>query len=75
MLCLEKWGKYGRICPGCFSQFTVSIRVKSGEGEIYMSCFRGGVKGIRKVGQLMERCDGHVRGEKGCGEVLHLAVC
>ena len=27
------------------------------------------VKGIRKVCQLMERCDGHVGGVKGCGEV------
>ena len=35
----------------------------------------GGVKGIGKVCQLMERCDGHVRGVKGCGEMLHLSVC
>ena len=27
------------------------------------------VKGIRKVSQLMERFDGHVRGIKGSGEV------
>ena len=37
------------------------------------SC-QGGVKGIRKVCQLMERCVGHVGGEKGCREVLHLSV-
>ena len=30
---------------------------------------QGGVKDIRKVYQLMERCDGHVGGVKGCGEV------
>ena len=30
---------------------------------------QGGVNGIRKVSQLMERCDGHVGGVKGCGEV------
>ena len=30
---------------------------------------QGGVKGIRKVCQLMERWDGHVGGVKGCGEV------
>ena len=28
-----------------------------------------GVKDIRKVCQLTERCDGHVGGVKGCGEV------
>ena len=27
------------------------------------------VKGIRKVCQLMERCDGHGGGVKGCGDV------
>ena len=30
---------------------------------------QGSVKGIRKVCQLMERCDGHVGGVKGFGEV------
>ena len=30
---------------------------------------QGGVKGVRKVSQLMERCDGHVRGVKRCEEV------
>ena len=28
-----------------------------------------GLKGIRKVCQLMEMCDGHVGGVKECGEV------
>ena len=27
------------------------------------------VKGIRKVCQFMEKCDGHVGGVKGCGEL------
>ena len=30
---------------------------------------KGGVKTIRNVCQLMERCDGHVGVVKGCGEV------
>ena len=30
---------------------------------------QGGVKGIRKVSQLMDSCDGHVRSVKGCGEL------
>ena len=30
---------------------------------------QGGVKGIKKVCQLMERWDGHRGGVKGCGEV------
>ena len=30
---------------------------------------QGGVKDVRKVCQLMERCNGHVRGGKGCGKV------
>ena len=30
---------------------------------------QGVVNCIRKVCQLIERCDGHVRGVKGCGEV------
>ena len=30
---------------------------------------QGGVKGIKKVCQLMERWDGHGGGVKGCGEV------
>ena len=30
---------------------------------------QGGVKGIRKVCQLMERWVGHGGGVKGCGEV------
>ena len=30
---------------------------------------QGGVKGIRKVCQLMARRDGHLEGIKGCGEV------
>ena len=33
------------------------------------------VEGIRKRCQLMEKCDGHVGGVKGCGEVCHLSVC
>ena len=28
---------------------------------------KGGVKGIGKVCQLMNRCDGHVGGVNGCG--------
>ena len=41
------------------------------EGVITFRCDRpqGGVNGIRKVCQLMERCDDHVGGVKGCGEV------
>ena len=30
---------------------------------------QGGVKGIQKMEQSLERCDGHVGGVKGCGEV------
>ena len=30
---------------------------------------QGGVIGTRKLCQLMQRCDGHVRGVKVCGEV------
>ena len=30
---------------------------------------QGGVKGIRKVYQLMDRYDGHVGCVKGCGEL------
>ena len=28
-----------------------------------------GVKGIKKVCQLIERCDGHVEGVQICGEI------
>ena len=35
------------------------------KGDIH----QGSVNSFRKVSQLMERCDGHVRGIKGCGEV------
>ena len=31
---------------------------------------KGGVTSIRKVCKLMERCDGHLGGVKGCGEGL-----
>ena len=30
---------------------------------------QGGVKGIKKVCQLMERCDGHVGSVMGCGDM------
>ena len=29
---------------------------------------QGGVKGVRKIFQLMERCDDHMERVKGCGE-------
>ena len=33
------------------------------------------MKSIRKICQLMERCDGHVGGPKGCEELGNLSVC
>ena len=32
-------------------------------------CLKKGVKGIREVSQLMERCDGYEGGVKRCGKV------
>ena len=34
---------------------------------------QGCVKGIRKVCQLMERCEGHGKDERVCGKVRYLS--
>ena len=48
-------------------------KVSGGGGDVTVvrKCYsnRGGGKGIGKVCQLIERCDGHVGGVNGCGEV------